>query len=170
MHIRVRRYGDVVPSTDGGRAFTLLGGAAGALLTAVTIALTTDHLQVRQRAWRYEFANTRRMAICISRMGSCAHPSTRRARADMISRLESYACVECAASVSICIPVFAHVDMDIQMSRSEAKVVSFLKKNRNRKLVQVAAAVLSYNDHMRMRLGDALLYNDNMLMRMTTRE
>ncbi len=64
-------YGDVVPSTDGGRLFTLLGAISGALLTAITVALTKDHLG---------------------------------------------------------------------LSRSEAKVVSFLKKDANRKRVQHAGA------------------------------
>lgn len=63
-------YGDIVPNSDGGRIFTVVGGVAGALLTAVTIALTTDYLQ---------------------------------------------------------------------MSRAEAKVVSFLKKDANRKRVRAAA-------------------------------
>jgi hypothetical protein len=39
-------YGDVVPSSNGGRIITILGGLIGTLLTAVTIALTTSYLQL----------------------------------------------------------------------------------------------------------------------------
>ena len=39
-------YGDVVPSTNGGRFITIAGGLIGTLLTAITIALTTSYLQL----------------------------------------------------------------------------------------------------------------------------
>ena len=39
-------YGDVVPSSNGGRIITILGGLIGTLLTAVTIALTTSYLKL----------------------------------------------------------------------------------------------------------------------------
>jgi hypothetical protein len=39
-------YGDVVPVTVGGRIVTIVGGLLGTLLTAVTIALTTEYLQL----------------------------------------------------------------------------------------------------------------------------
>jgi len=39
-------YGDVVPSTVGGRAVAIVGGLTGTLITAVTIALTTEYLQM----------------------------------------------------------------------------------------------------------------------------
>ncbi|KAA0162154.1 hypothetical protein FNF31_03389 [Cafeteria roenbergensis] len=39
-------FGDVTASTVGGRAVTVVGGLLGTLLTAVTIALTTEYLQL----------------------------------------------------------------------------------------------------------------------------
>jgi len=39
-------YGDVVPATDGGRFLAIAGGLAGTLITALTIALTTEYLQL----------------------------------------------------------------------------------------------------------------------------
>lgn len=39
-------FGDVVPSTDGGRFLAITGGLAGTLITALTIALTTEYLQL----------------------------------------------------------------------------------------------------------------------------
>lgn len=39
-------YGDIVPSTDGGRFVAIVGGLTGTLITAFTIALTADYLQL----------------------------------------------------------------------------------------------------------------------------
>jgi hypothetical protein len=69
-------YGDVVPNSDGGRLLTVVGGVAGALLMAVTIALTTDYLQMsRAEAKVVSFlkkdANRKRVLAAATRTLQC---------------------------------------------------------------------------------------------------